>query len=126
MVSNNFSGEGGPQFFFLGGVGCLQFFWAGSSIFRGSFNFFGGGFSNLQFGGVYPIFRGAVSNFLGGLQFFRGVLQFFGGGSPIFWGGVSNLGGLSPIFWGGLLFFRGGYGQRLAGAHPTRMHSCLN
>ena len=49
-----------------------------------------------------------------------GFLQIFGGGPPNFWEG----GGCSSKF------SRGGgsppeYGQRLAGTHPTGMHSCF-
>ena len=87
--------------------------------------------------------QGGVSNFSGGVWspiFWGGVVSnFLGGWSPIFGGVVSNFfwGGWSPIFrGGGLQFFGGGwssifrgglqleYGQRLAGTHPTGMHSC--
>ena len=85
----------------------------GGSIFLGW-----GGFSN--FGGVSPIFWG---------------LQFFGGVSPIFWGGAVK--GTPQFFGGGIFFLISAFfgdtpppdqtlehGQRLAGMHPTGMHSC--
>ena len=111
---------GSPDFALILG-GFLQI--SGGCLFLGGVppNFQGGSF----LGGVF--FGAGSSKFLGGRSFLGGSSKFPGGFLQIFGGGLF-LGGGSSKFSGGVFFWGGSppeYGQRLAGTHPTGMHSSL-